>query len=95
MGDEKRIVEDYLTKQVEKRGGLCVKFVPDHYAGFPDRIVLNMRGQTVYVECKAPHVKGVDKLQAIVHGRLRSRGHAVEVLRNRQEVDYFITAWFG
>lgn len=92
MGDEKRIVEDYLKREVERRGGLCVKFIPDHFAGFPDRIVLTNDGATVYVECKAPHVKGVDKLQGIVHARLLKRKHRVVVVRNREEVDALIAS---
>ena len=87
MGDEKRIVEDYLKREVEKRGGLCVKFVPDHFAGFPDRELYMPHGVHLLVETKAPHVKGVDKLQAIVHRRLRRLGHRVEVCHNREQVD--------
>lgn len=94
MADEKRIVEDYLVRQVEQRGGLCVKFIPDHFAGFPDRLVLTNDGHTIYVECKAPHIKGVDPLQRIVHNKLKRRGHIVEVLNTREGVDDFIVKWF-
>lgn len=92
MGDEKRIVEDYLVLQVERRGGLCVKFVPDHFAGFPDRIVLSTKGATVYVECKAPHIEGVDPLQRIVHRKLLRRGHRVEVVNTRDKVDALLNS---
>lgn len=87
MGDEKRIVEDYLVKQVERRGGLCIKFPPIYHAGFPDRELYMPNGVHLLVETKAPHIKGVDKLQEIIHRRLRRLGHRVEVCNTRQLVD--------
>lgn len=87
MGDEKRIVESYLVRQVEVRGGLCIKFVPDHFAGFPDRELYMPFGVHLLVETKAPHITGVAKLQAIIHKKLRRLGHRVEVCYTREQVD--------
>ena len=44
-----RDVERYLIKQVEKQGGLCLKFGQD---GWPDRIVLLPNGRVIWVELK-------------------------------------------
>lgn len=86
MADEKKI-EQYLTKQVEKRGGMCVKFIPDYFAGFPDRILILPAGQTIYVELKAPHVKSPAPLQRIIHERLLRLGHWIEVCNTRELID--------
>lgn len=86
MADEKKI-ETYLIKQVEKRGGMCVKFVPQHFAGFPDRLIYMPNGVHLLGELKAPHIKGVDKLQKIVHAKLRKLGFWVEVLPTKESVD--------
>lgn len=91
MADEKK-VETYLVQQVEKRGGLCVKFPPVFFAGFPDRMVLTNDGVTIYVETKAPHIDKVDPLQRIVHGKLRKRGHRVEVINTKAGVDDFVNS---
>lgn len=50
---EKKI-EKYLVQSVEQIGGLCVKFPPLFFRGFPDRIVLLPDGLVVFVELKAP-----------------------------------------
>lgn len=88
MAQEKKI-EDYLTKNVERIGGMCVKFPPIFFAGFPDRIVLVPKGIIVFVELKAPN--GVaSPLQLIVHKRLRKIGFRVEIINSKEEVDGFV-----
>ena len=45
-------VEGYLTRQVERLDGRCLKFIPDIDNGMPDRLVLLPGGITVWVELK-------------------------------------------
>jgi len=82
-------IEHYLVAQVEKMGGLCVKFPPLFFLGFPDRLVLLPGGTFILVETKAPG-KVPSKLQDKVHGRLRRLGFRVEVLPTIQDVNQFI-----
>lgn len=48
------VVEARLKREVEKRGGLCIKFVSPGFTGVPDRIVLMCGGFVAFVETKAP-----------------------------------------
>jgi len=70
-------------------GGLCVKFPPLFFRGFPDRIVLLPGGAVVFVETKAPGQRP-RLIQRKVHDRLRRLGFQVEVLDSVESVDGFI-----
>jgi len=85
---EKKI-EKYLVTKVEALGGLCVKFAPLFFAGFPDRIVLLPGGRCIFVELKAPGKKP-NALQLRVHGVLRGVGFRVDVLDSKEMVDDFL-----
>jgi hypothetical protein len=85
---EKKI-EKYLVEAVERLGGLCVKFPPLFFRGFPDRIVLLPGGVVVFVETKAPGVSP-RLIQGKVHARLRGLGFRVEVLDGKESIDGFI-----
>ena len=47
-------VEQKLVSEVNKRGGICPKFVSPGFDGMPDRIVLLPGGYFGFVEVKAP-----------------------------------------
>lgn len=81
-------IEKYLKSEVEKRGGMCVKFPPLFFAGFPDRIVLLPGEVIAFVELKAPGEKP-SALQSRVHARLRNLGFTVRVIDSREQVDGF------
>lgn len=85
---EKKI-EKYLVMKIEALGGLCVKFAPLFFAGFPDRIVLLPGGRCVFVELKAPGKKP-SALQLRVHGVLTRLGFRVDVLDSKEMVDDFL-----
>ena len=80
-------VEGYLRKQVERRGGLCIKFLPDFSRGFPDRIVLLPGGMLIWVETKRPVGGKLDAAQKVAHVLLRRLGQRVEVVWSKDEVD--------
>lgn len=82
-------VEKYLVVRVESLGGLCVKFPPLFFAGFPDRIVLLPGGRIVFVELKDEGKKPTP-LQVRVHKRLKALGFRVEVLDSKESIDEFI-----
>ena len=85
---EKRI-EKSLQTAVEQVGGLCIKFPPLFFRGFPDRIVLMPGGVIVFVELKAPGEKP-RLIQRKAHDRLRALGFRVEVLDSLEGVDGFV-----
>lgn len=82
-------VEKYLVVRVESLGGLCLKFPPLFFAGFPDRIVLLPGGRIVFVELKDEGKKPTP-LQVRVHARLKALGFRVEVLDSNKSIDEFI-----
>lgn len=47
-------IEKSVKKDVEKRGGLCWKFVSPGTKGVPDRIALLPGGAIEFIETKAP-----------------------------------------
>lgn len=82
-------VERYLTKQVQERGGWCLKFAPIR-AGNPDRIVLLPHLPLMLVETKAPAGR-LRPAQVVWHQRARDRGHRVWVLPSRAAVDEWLS----
>ena len=50
-------VENRLKVEVEKCGGMALKFVSPGLAGVADRIVLMPKGKVAFVELKAPGKK--------------------------------------
>lgn len=78
-------VEKYLRERVEKRGGLCVKFIPDLLRGWPDRIVLLPGGVIVWVELKRPVGGKVSASQRVAHEMLRRLGQRVEIVLTKED----------
>lgn len=82
-------IEKHLRVSVEKLDGLCIKFPPLFFRGFPDRIILMGGAVIVFVETKAPNKKPT-LVQRKVHDLLRRLGFRVEVINTLEEVDEFI-----
>lgn len=87
---EKKI-EKYLVDSIERLGGLCIKFPPLFFRGFPDRIVLLSGGLIIFVELKAPGEKP-RLIQTKVHNKLKALGFRVEVIDSIEGVDAFVLA---
>lgn len=83
-----KAIETRLRKQVEKRGGLCLKFVSPGNKGVPDRIVI-FQGICHFVELKAPEGR-LTAIQKRQHERLASRGFDVHVLYTKEQVDVWV-----
>lgn len=84
-------IEKYLRIEIERLGGLCVKFPPLFFRGFPDRIVLLPGALIVFVEMKDKGKKPTG-MQMKIHDKLRALGFRVEVLDSKESVDCFIMA---
>jgi hypothetical protein len=48
------VIENYLVKEVEKLGGIAIKFNPHNNRGLPDRICFFPGGFLLLVEVKRP-----------------------------------------
>ena len=83
-------VENHLRQRVETLDGRCVKMVPLGWVGIPDRLVILPGGIAVFVELKKPKGGIVSRAQEAWHIWLEERGHWVETLWSRGEVDGFI-----
>jgi len=89
MGRKEKSVEDYLTEQVELKGGVCEKFVTPGKVGPPDRIISWPHGIVDFAETKSKD--GVlESWQERDHERRRAMGFLVVVLWSREHVNDYI-----
>lgn len=80
-----KTIENYLKKEVEKHGGLCLKFISASMRGLPDRIVLFSGGRILFVELKVPGKKPRAE-QLRLHERLKKLGVKVYVIDSKEKV---------
>lgn len=82
-------IENRLRKEVEKRGGLSIKFTSPAMAGVPDRLVVFPKSRLAFVELKAPG-KGLRPLQLKRKTQLENLGLKVYVIDSYEKVDLFL-----
>lgn len=83
-------IEKRLKREVEKIGGLALKFTSPGMAGVPDRLVLLPGGIIAFVELKATGKK-LRALQLKRKEQLENLGFKVYVIDSYKKVDDFIT----
>lgn len=83
-----KVVEAYLRKQVQRRGGKAYKFVSPGNDGVPDRIVCLQSGKIWFVELKAPG-KVPTQLQYYRMRELQRLGQRVAVIDSKEAADRF------
>lgn len=81
-------IENRLKKEVEKIGGLSLKFTSPGTAGVPDRLVLLPKGRLYFVELKAPGKK-LRPLQLKRKEQLEALGFKVYVIDSYKGIDEF------
>ena len=86
-------VESKLAKEVEKRGGICYKFVSPSNPGVPDRIVITPEGRVIFVEIKATFGR-MSNIQKWQRGRMLDHCVDVRVLHGVDQVKEFIREVF-
>ena len=87
MLEVEKDVEGYLVRQVEKLGGRCLKFVPLHEKGMPDRIVILGGNIIAFVETKRPKGGHLTEIQKYQINKLKKLGCHVYVAKNKLEID--------
>ena len=78
-------IENKLTTEAKKLGGIALKFVSPSFDGMPDRLVLIPDGHIAFVELKAPGKKP-RPLQLSRHRLLRSLGFRVYVIDSVEQI---------
>lgn len=91
---EEKSVERYFKKQVENRGGLCLKFISPSMTGVPDRIVLLPGGRVFFAELKAKGKKP-RPLQTAVHSTIERLGFKVFVVDCKAGADKAVEEVMG
>lgn len=87
-------IEAKLKKEVEKVGGLALKFISPGVAGVPDRIVLLPYKVIAFVELKAPGEQ-LRPLQLKRKKQLEKLGFKVYVIDTIQALDVFLGEMMG
>jgi hypothetical protein len=76
--------EKWFKGKIEVLGGMCLKFWPGYFTGFPDRIVLMPGGFILFVETKTPTGK-LSARQRLVHKMLKRLGFRIECITDKEE----------
>lgn len=80
-----KCLEQTLSKEVKKRGGLALKFISPGMSGAPDRLILMKDGKLAFIELKAPGKK-MRLLQIKRKRQLESLGFLVYCIDNKQQI---------
>lgn len=78
-------VEQTLTEEVKKRGGLALKLVSPSMAGIPDRLILMKCGKVGFIELKAPKKK-MRPLQIKRKKQLEALGFLVYCIDSKEQI---------
>ena len=81
-----RDVEAKLCRMVERRGGLCLKWVCPGWSGVPDRIILFPGGRVIFAETKRPTGGKISALQRWWADRLAGLGFRTFFIWNLNDV---------
>lgn len=84
-----KYIEQLLSKEVKKIGGLALKFISPGMSGVPDRIVLFPSGRIAFIELKASGEK-MRPLQIKRKSQLESLGFLVYCIDSKEAVEDFI-----
>ena len=85
MGTKEAVVEQYLVKEVKKRGGIAYKFTSPGRRSVPDRLVV-LPNMILFVECKVENGKltsGQEREIAL----LQKMGMTAAVVYSKANVD--------
>lgn len=84
-------LEQILTKEVKKYGGMALKFISPNLAGVPDRIILLNDAKIAFAELKAPGKK-LRPLQIKRKAQLESLGFKVYCIDSKEQIGGILDA---
>ena len=79
-------IERTLRHMVERRGGMCLKWVCPGWTGVPDRIVLLPGGRIIFAELKRPKGGRISEMQRWWADKLRSLGFTCLFIHSAKDV---------
>ena len=88
MTELEKDIERKLRRMVERRGGLCLKWVCPGWSGVPDRILLLPGGRMIFCELKRPKGGKISKLQEWWRDRLTALGFTVLFVFDAEQIKY-------
>lgn len=83
--ESEKLLETKLREGVKKLGGVAIKILSIHINGLPDRLCLLPGGRLFFAEIKTTKKKP-EKLQALIHRKLRKLGFEVYVIDNSEQI---------
>lgn len=85
-------LEARLKREIEKRGGMCMKWVSPGTSGVPDRIVFLPGDRKYLVELKSPKYKlsRLSEVQKAIHKKLAGVGSKVWVVKTTDDLFTFL-----
>ncbi len=87
--ESEKNLERKLANKIEALGGWTLKLLSTHIKGLPDRLCLLPGGRVFFAEIKTTKKKP-EKLQGIIHKKLRSLGFEVYVVDSSKIIDNII-----
>lgn len=90
MNTLEKDLERKLRQNVERRDGLCLKWVCPGWIGVPDRIVLLPGGRIFFVEMKRPKDGKLSAMQRKWHEWLTRLGFSCWVIYTEEELAFFL-----
>lgn len=88
--ESEKTLERRLAREIDKRGGMCLKWHSGTYTGMPDRVILMMSGRTYFAELKSTG-KTISPRQRHVIERLRAIGHKVHIIDSTETLTRLLT----
>lgn len=85
MSKSEKVIERALCGAVKAKGGMCIKLVPLHLAGLPDRLILLPGAVVKFVETKSTGDRP-RKIQKYMHRKLRKLGFEVLIIDNKEQI---------
>lgn len=87
-----KAIERYLCVQVEKLGGVCLKYSNANMVGYPDRIAILPGGKCIWFELKSKGRKTA-KIQDLRIKQLVSLGHEVYICDSKQSINAALSSY--
>lgn len=84
-----KLIEKKLREEVQKMGGLSLKFSSPYHTGIPDRIIIMPGGFVCFAEIKSTGKKPTP-IQEKAISLLKSYSLKVEVLDCQEDLDRFV-----
>jgi hypothetical protein len=85
-------IEKKLRQAIERRGGLCLKWVCPGWAGVPDRIILLPGGVIHFVETKRPKGGELSALQIKWREWISRLGFSCWVVWSEEDLAFFLAS---